>query len=61
MFDLSLSSDFGGMLFRFFICLIVNWIIVDRLYFKKSHRRDFYFTYMLIQHHALSNRYHAGA
>jgi hypothetical protein len=48
MFDLSLSSDFGGMLFRFFICLIVNWIIVDRLYFKKSHRRDFYFTYMLI-------------
>ena len=48
MFDLSLSTDFGGMLFRFFICLIVNWIIVDRLYFKKSHRRDFYFTYMLI-------------
>ena len=48
MFDLSLSSDFGGMLFRFLICLIVNWIIVDRLYFKKSHRRDFYFTYMLI-------------
>ena len=48
MFELTLSSDFGGMLFRFFICLIVNWIIVDRLYFRKSHRRDFYFTYMLI-------------
>jgi hypothetical protein len=26
----------------------VNWIIVDRLYFRKCHRRDFYFTFMLI-------------
>ena len=33
---------------RFFICLLVNWIIVHFLYFKKSKRRDFYFTFMII-------------
>lgn len=42
------TSDFGNTLLRFFICIIVNWIIVDRLYFRKCHRRDFYFTFMLI-------------
>lgn len=42
------SSDFGNTLLRFFICVLVNWIIVDRLYYRKAHRRDFYFTFMLI-------------
>ena len=42
------SLDFTLMLVRFAICLVVNWIIVDRLYYKKSKRRDFYFTFMLI-------------
>ena len=42
------TSDFGNALLRFFICILVNWVIVDRLYFKKSQRRDFYFTFMLI-------------
>ena len=27
---------------------MVNWVIVDRLYYRKCHRRDFYFTFMLI-------------
>lgn len=48
IFSLSLSSDFGAMLVRLFICIVVNMIIVDRLYYKKSRRRDFYFTFMLI-------------
>ena len=48
MFDFTVSADFGGMLFRFLISVLVNWFIVDRLYFRKSHRRDFYFTFMLI-------------
>ena len=43
-----ISLDFGEMLIRFLICVIVNWIIVDRLYYQKSKRRDFYFTYILI-------------
>ena len=43
-----LSNDFYNALMRFFICIIVNWVIVDQLYFKKCHRRDFYFTFMLI-------------
>ena len=43
-----MSADFGAMLVRLFICIVVNMIIVDRLYYKKSRRRDFYFTFMLI-------------
>ncbi|MCR4603888.1 MAG: DUF4956 domain-containing protein [Prevotella sp.] len=42
------TSDFSNTLLRFLICVVVNWIIVDRLYYKKCHRRDFYFTFMLI-------------
>jgi hypothetical protein len=30
------------------LCLVVNWGIVNFLYFKKSRRRDFYFTFMII-------------
>ena len=42
------SGDFGNALLRFLVCTVVNWVIVDRLYFQKSRRRDFYFTFMLI-------------
>lgn len=42
------SADFGETLLRFFLCLIVNWGIVNYLYYKKSRRRDFYFTFMII-------------
>lgn len=48
IFRLGISPDFITMLLRLFICLLATWIIVDRLYYKKSHRRDFYFTFMLI-------------
>lgn len=43
-----LSIEFSQMFVRFAICVIVNWIIIDRLYYTKSKRRDFYFTFMLI-------------
>lgn len=42
------SNGFGDTLLRFAVCLIVNWIIVHYLYFKKSKRHDFYFTFMII-------------
>lgn len=42
------SNDFVETLIRFMLCLIVNWGIVNFLYFKKSRRRDFYFTFMII-------------
>lgn len=48
IFSLSISEPFVAMLIRLAVCLVVNLIIVDRLYYKKSHRRDFYFTFMLI-------------
>jgi len=42
------SAGFSGILIRFLICFAVNWIIVHFLYFKKSTRRDFYFTFIII-------------
>ena len=44
----SVPSEFMHMLVRFIICVAVNWVIVDLLYYKKSKRRDFFFTFMLI-------------
>ena len=48
IFSLSISEPFVAMLIRLFVCIVVNIVIVDRLYYKKSRRRDFYFTFMLI-------------
>ena len=42
------SADYLHMIVRFLICLLTNWVVVDLLYYHKSHRRDFYFTFMLI-------------
>ena len=42
------SVGFPDTLVRFFICMLVNWMIVHFLYFKKSKRRDFYFTFIII-------------
>lgn len=41
------SADFMQMLIRFALCFIVNLILIDRLYYPKGKRRDFYFTYLL--------------
>ena len=48
MYHLTLSVEFAHMLLRFAICIFFNWIIIHRLYYTKSRRRDFYFTFMLI-------------
>ena len=48
IFSLSISEPFVAMLIRLFVCIVVNLVIVARLYYKKSRRRDFYFTFMLI-------------
>ncbi|MBQ6279170.1 MAG: DUF4956 domain-containing protein [Muribaculaceae bacterium] len=45
---LGITQPYIDMLIRFFICVVVSWIIIDRLYYRKSKRRDFYFTFMLI-------------
>lgn len=46
--DFSLSTEFVHMLVRFLICVSVSWFTIDRLYYPKSRRRDFYFTFQLI-------------
>ena len=45
---MGLTPEYYKMLIRFLICVVVNWIIIDQLYYRKSKRRDFYFTFMLI-------------
>jgi len=42
------SADYLSMLLRFGIFLLVSWFITHVLYYRKSHRRDFYFTFVLI-------------
>lgn len=46
--EILFSNEFGHTLIKFFICILVNWGIINLLYFRKSHRRDFYFTFMLM-------------
>ena len=48
MLDSFFSTSFSMMLIRLVINLVVVSIIIDRLYYPKSKRRDFYFTFMLI-------------
>lgn len=43
-----LSNDFLMMFIRLLINCLFTWLIIDRLYYRKSRRRDFYFTFMLI-------------
>ena len=43
-----LSTEFAQAMVKFLICIVVNWIIIFQLYFRKSHRRDFSFTFMLM-------------
>ena len=43
-----ISVEYLQMLIRFFICFATNWVIVAQLYYPKSKRRDFFFTFMLI-------------
>ncbi len=42
------SLTFGSTLIRFLICIVVNCSIIHFLYYRKSHRNDFYFTFMLM-------------
>ena len=42
------STGFFETLLRFALCFLVNWFIVKFLYFKKSRRRDFFFTFIII-------------
>ena len=43
-----LSQTYIDMLMRLLLSTCVTWFIIDRLYYVKSTRRDFYFTFMLI-------------
>ena len=44
----SITPTFAMMLVRLFISTLVTWFIIAKLYYPKSKRRDFYFTFLLI-------------
>ncbi len=41
------ATSFWALVLRFTFNLLVCWIIIQFFYFKKSHRKDYYFTFML--------------
>lgn len=41
-------ASMGQLLLRFFFNMVVVWVIIHFLYYRKSHRRDYYFTFTLI-------------
>lgn len=43
-----LTSQYQMMVVRLMISILFTWLIIDRMYYAKSHRRDFRFTFMLI-------------
>ena len=45
---------------RFFLNLVVCWIIVQFFYYRKSHRRDYYFTFMVFSSAMLALLYVMG-
>jgi len=47
LLNLHVTPVFAEMMIRFFICLGFSWLIIDRLYYRESHRRDYYFTFLL--------------
>jgi hypothetical protein len=42
------SASFTSAMIRLLICVVVNWSIIGLLYYRKSHRRDFAFTFMIM-------------
>ena len=43
-----LTNQYLMMVVRLIISILFTWLIIDRMYYVKSHRRDFRFTFMLI-------------
>ncbi len=43
-----LTNQYLMMVVRLMISILFTWLIIDRMYYTKSHRRDFRFTFMLI-------------
>lgn len=42
------AADMGLLLLRFGFNMVVTWLIIHFFYYRKSHRRDYYFTFTLI-------------
>ena len=42
------AGDMGALLLRFLFNSVFIWIIIQKLYYPKSQRRDYYFTFALI-------------
>ena len=45
--QMTVAQSFSELAIRFFLNLLVCWIIVHFFYYRKSRRRDYYFTFMV--------------
>ena len=46
--ELIFNADFAQAMVKFLILIVVNWVLISQLYYRKSHRREFFFTFMLM-------------
>ena len=42
------NAEFAQAMVKFLILIVVNWVLISQLYYRKSHRREFFFTFMLM-------------
>ena len=42
------ASDIGSLLIRFLFNAIFIWFVIHKLYYPKSQRKDYYFTFAVI-------------
>ncbi len=58
---MSTTQSFTELGIRFFLNLLVCWIIIQFFYYKKSRRRDYYFTFMVFSSAMLLLLYMMGS
>lgn len=46
--ELIFNAEFAQAMVKFLILIVVNWVLISQLYYRKSHRREFFFTFMLM-------------
>ena len=46
--NFNFSADLANLCFSFLLNSVVVWIIVHFFYYPKGHRRDYYFTFILL-------------
>lgn len=59
--SMTTSQSLTELCIRFFINLLVSWILIQCFYYRKSRRRDYYFTFMVFSSAMLMLLYSMGS